>query len=123
MSNKDTLTWLALAQDRLHWALSQNALRAAWQVALDKLYGTNDLLFGCSIMKALELIAEVDEQHRLNAVLPEDMPPGRVRVIILVPEAGDVETEGALTADWLAASTSSLQEVWDNEEDAIYDHI
>lgn len=31
------------------------------------------------------------------------------------------ESESELVADWLAVSTSSLQEVWDNEEDAIYD--
>lgn len=28
-----------------------------------------------------------------------------------------------LTADWLAASMPALQEVWDNEEDVVYDHL
>jgi hypothetical protein len=26
-------------------------------------------------------------------------------------------------ADWFAASTASLTEVWDNEEDAVYDRL
>jgi len=33
------------------------------------------------------------------------------------------EGEAALVADWLAASIPSLREVWDNEEDAVYDHL
>jgi excisionase family DNA binding protein len=33
------------------------------------------------------------------------------------------ESEAAFVADWLAASTASLSEVWDNEEDAVYDHL
>jgi hypothetical protein len=33
------------------------------------------------------------------------------------------EDETALVADWLAASLPSLREVWDNEEDAVYDHL
>ncbi len=33
------------------------------------------------------------------------------------------EEETALVADWLAASKPALAEVWDNEEDAVYDQI
>jgi excisionase family DNA binding protein len=33
------------------------------------------------------------------------------------------ETEETLVSDWLAASTASLTEVWDNEEDAVYDKL
>lgn len=33
------------------------------------------------------------------------------------------ETETSLVADWLSASRPSLREVWDNEEDAIYDQL
>ncbi len=33
------------------------------------------------------------------------------------------ETETSLVADWLGASMSALREVWDNEEDAIYDQL
>jgi excisionase family DNA binding protein len=33
------------------------------------------------------------------------------------------ETEASLVADWYAASRRSLEEVWDNEEDAAYDKL
>jgi excisionase family DNA binding protein len=33
------------------------------------------------------------------------------------------ETETSLVAEWLGASMSSLREVWDNEEDTIYDRL
>jgi excisionase family DNA binding protein len=33
------------------------------------------------------------------------------------------EDEAAVVADWLAASMPSLREVWDNEEDAVYDRL
>ncbi|MDQ3813996.1 MAG: hypothetical protein M3347_08595 [Armatimonadota bacterium] len=49
-------------------------------------------------MKAFELIAEVDEQGHLQAVLPEDAPPGPVRVIVLLPEELPGETNGSPAA-------------------------
>lgn len=33
------------------------------------------------------------------------------------------ESEAALVSDWLAASSRSLKEVWDNEEDSAYDQL
>jgi excisionase family DNA binding protein len=36
--------------------------------------------------------------------------------------APEEESDAALMADWLAASTSSLREVWDNPEDAVEDN-
>ena len=37
--------------------------------------------------------------------------------------APEAETETALVSDWLAASSRTLREVWDNEEDAVYDRL
>jgi excisionase family DNA binding protein len=37
--------------------------------------------------------------------------------------AQEQETEASLVSDWLAVSSRSLKEVWDNEEDAIYDQL
>lgn len=37
--------------------------------------------------------------------------------------AREGETEISLVRDWLAASMPSLMKVWNNEEDAIYDHL
>ncbi len=33
------------------------------------------------------------------------------------------DTKSSLAADWFAASGSSLEEIWDNEQDAIYDNL
>ena len=40
-------------------------------------------------MKALELIGEVDETHRLQVQVPEALPPGLVRILVLIPEEDD----------------------------------
>jgi excisionase family DNA binding protein len=33
------------------------------------------------------------------------------------------KSEAVLVSEWLAASSRSLREVWDNEEDAVYDGL
>lgn len=33
------------------------------------------------------------------------------------------EDEAAQVSDWLTVSASALREVWDNDEDAVYDHL
>ena len=40
-------------------------------------------------MKAIELVGDIDEQHRLRAQVPEGLPPGPVRVIVLLPDEDD----------------------------------
>lgn len=48
-------------------------------------------------MKAVELIGEVDDKHQLQAWVPETLPPGLVRSIVLIPEedeAGAAWTQG-----------------------------
>ncbi|MBI1814913.1 MAG: hypothetical protein HYR72_08050 [Deltaproteobacteria bacterium] len=55
-------------------------------------------------MKALEVSAEIDDQHRLQGIVPPDLRPGRVRVIILVPEedeAGEAWERG-VARQWAA---------------------
>ena len=41
-------------------------------------------------MKALELMGEVNTKHLLQAQAPEALPPGPVRIIVLIPEAEDM---------------------------------
>lgn len=38
-------------------------------------------------------------------------------------DPGESKQEILLVAEWLVASASSLWEIWDNEEDAIYDQL
>lgn len=49
-------------------------------------------------MDAIKVIAEVDEQHRLSARVPENIRPGRVTILIMPAsdedEAGDAWMEG-----------------------------
>lgn len=40
-------------------------------------------------MKAIELVGDIDEQHRLRAQVPEGLPPGPVRLIVLLPDEDD----------------------------------
>jgi excisionase family DNA binding protein len=42
---------------------------------------------------------------------------------LLDMSAREIETEETLVSDWLAASSASLAEVWDNEADAVYDKL
>jgi hypothetical protein len=55
-------------------------------------------------MKAIELVGEIDEQHRLQGQVPNDVPPGQVRLIVLLPdedEAGAAWAQGVAKA-WAA---------------------
>jgi len=60
----------------------------------------------------------VEETARLLRV------PRRILGAALLNLPGpEAETETVLVSDWLRASSRSLREVWDNEEDAVYDQL
>jgi hypothetical protein len=40
-------------------------------------------------MKAIELVGDIDQEHRLLARVPEAVPAGRVRLIVLIDEEDD----------------------------------
>ena len=63
-------------------------------------------------MNAIELIGDVDEQHRLHVQVPTGVPTGQVRVIVLVPDEDEV---GHLWPDGVAREWSS--ELSDRRED------
>jgi hypothetical protein len=66
-------------------------------------------------IKAIEVNGEIDESSRLHLdeALP-DVCPGRVRVIILIPEENDIEQR-----EWLQASArnQAFEFLKDAEED------
>ena len=37
-------------------------------------------------MRAIEVMGEIDTQHQIQARVPESLPPGPVRVLVLIPE-------------------------------------
>jgi hypothetical protein len=63
-------------------------------------------------MKAIELVGDIDQQHRLRARVPEELPAGPVRLIVLLPEEDDA---GAAWARGVAGEWSD--ELSDSEQD------
>jgi len=73
-----------------------------------------------SPMKAIELIGDIDDNHRLQARVPDNLPVGRVRVIVLVPDeddAGSAWAEGVATvwADELGDKRQDLYTLDDGQ--------
>ena len=68
-------------------------------------------------MKAIEIHGQIDERRKLRVDdSPIDAPPGRVRIIVLVPENGDLDE-----AQWLrSAARNSAFEFLRSEEEDIY---
>ncbi len=69
-------------------------------------------------MKAFEFMAEVDAQHRLQAVLPESAPPGHVRVIVLVPEEEepDMLWMQGIAREWAAELADEREDIYTLED-------
>jgi hypothetical protein len=65
-------------------------------------------------MKAIELIGEIDERHRLRASVPDEFPSGPVRLIVLLSEedeAGPVWSRG-LSQEWADELSDSRQDIY-----------
>jgi hypothetical protein len=65
-------------------------------------------------MRAIELRGEIDDQRRLRAQVPEGLPVGSVRVIVLVPEedeAGLAWGRG-ISGEWSADLADSNQDIY-----------
>lgn len=65
-------------------------------------------------MKAIELIGDIDEQHRLRASVPEEFPAGPVRLIVLLSEedeSGSVWASG-LAREWSDELSDSGQDLY-----------
>jgi hypothetical protein len=70
------------------------------------------------VMKAVELIGEVDAQHRLHAQVPGDLSPGRVRLIVLIPEeddAGSAWMQG-IGHEWEAELNDPREDIYTLED-------
>ena len=55
-------------------------------------------------MRGIELIGDVDEEHRLRARVPADVPVGRVRMIVFLPDEDEAGASWALgvASEWSA---------------------
>jgi hypothetical protein len=69
-------------------------------------------------MKAIELLGDIDEKHRLRADVPPELPAGPVRVIVLLPdedEAGAAWPQG-VAREWSAELRDSRQDIYTLED-------
>ena len=65
-------------------------------------------------MKAIELIGDIDEQHRLHAQVPTEIPVGQVRLIVILPgedEAGALWANGA-ASEWSAELSDPREDLY-----------
>jgi len=69
-------------------------------------------------MKAIELVGDIDEQHRLRAQVPAELPAGPVRLIVLLPDEDDAGMAWAKGVDreWLEELRDSRQDVYTLED-------
>jgi hypothetical protein len=66
-------------------------------------------------MRTIELIATVDEQHRLSVEVPADVKPGNVKILVALPT--DEELEGG----WRQQAVSEIGAAdWSDPGEDIY---
>ena len=69
---------------------------------------------GHNAMKAIELIGDIDDQHRLHAQVPKELPAGQVRLIVLLPgedEAGSIWAQG-VAAEWSTELNDPREDIY-----------
>jgi len=66
------------------------------------------------IMKAVELLCEIDDQHGLHADVPQSLPAGSVRVIVLISEEDEAGPAwaGGVSSEWSAELNDSAQDIY-----------
>jgi hypothetical protein len=65
-------------------------------------------------MKAIELVGDIDKEHHLHAQVPEGLPAGPVRLIVLLPdedEAGMTWTQG-VSKEWVGELGDPKQDIY-----------
>lgn len=69
-------------------------------------------------MKAIELIGDVDRQHRLHARVPSEFPAGPVRVLLLVPEEDEAGSSWArgVAREWAEELADPRQDIYTLED-------
>jgi hypothetical protein len=69
-------------------------------------------------MKAIELFGEIDEQHRLQARAPDELPAGPIRLIVLLPDEDDAGGAWAngVAEEWADELRDSRQDIYTLED-------
>jgi hypothetical protein len=71
-----------------------------------------------SPIKAIELIGAIDDEHRLQARVPANLPTGPVRLIVLLPdedETGTAWSQGVAAA-WSDELKDARQDIYTLED-------
>jgi hypothetical protein len=65
-------------------------------------------------MRGIELIGDVDDEHRLQARVPADVPAGRVRVIVFLPDEDEAGTSWArgVASEWSAELEDTREDIY-----------
>ena len=69
-------------------------------------------------IKAIELTGDIDDQHRLQARVPDELPVGPVRLLVLLPdedEAGGAWSHGVARA-WADELSDARQDIYTLED-------
>ena len=69
-------------------------------------------------MRALELFGDVDEHHQLHARVPEELPAGPVRLIVLLPEEDEAGVHWArgVAREWSAELDDPREDLYTLED-------
>jgi hypothetical protein len=69
-------------------------------------------------MKAIELVGDIDEQHRLQAQVPAEIPVGPVRLIVLLPDEdeGVIAWQQGIAREWSDELQDSRQDIYTLED-------
>ena len=65
-------------------------------------------------MKAIELVGDIDETHRLQADVPAEVPAGPVRLIVRLPDEdeGGIASPHGVTKEWSDKLRDSRQDLY-----------
>ncbi|MGA2714555.1 MAG: hypothetical protein ABSG41_15745 [Bryobacteraceae bacterium] len=69
-------------------------------------------------MKAIELVGNIDDRHRLRAEVPNDLPAGPVRLIVLLPEEDEAGMlwGASVAREWSAELKDTRQDIYSLED-------
>ena len=65
-------------------------------------------------MKAIELVGDIDDKHRLQTDVPAEVPAGPVRLIVLLPDEdeGGIAWPEGVTREWSDELRDSRQDLY-----------
>jgi len=69
-------------------------------------------------MKAIELMGDIDEQHRLRARVPEELQAGPVRLIVFLPDEdeGGVAWAQCVANEWAPELEDAREDIYTLED-------